>query len=90
MESFQLLKSEEKMGREEDLLFDQQVQDVKEWWASPRYKGIKRPYSPEDVVGKRGSFQQVYSSSLMAQKLFDLLKAKATMGEPVHTRASTQ
>ncbi|MCJ1462442.1 hypothetical protein MMC07_001043 [Pseudocyphellaria aurata] len=84
-EKFQLLKTEMKVGREEDLLFDQQVQDVKEWWASPRYEGIKRPYSPEDVVSKRGSLQQRYPSSVMARKLFDLLKAKAAAGEPVHT-----
>lgn len=89
-EIFQLLKTEEKAGREEDLLFDQQVQDVKEWWASPRYESIKRPYSAEDVVSKRGSLQQVYPSSLMARKLFNLLKAKAAVGEPVHTSASIQ
>lgn len=89
-EKFQLLKPEKKVGREEDLLFDQQVQDVKEWWASPRYEGIIRPYSPADVVSKRGSLQQRYPSSVMARKLFDLLKAKAAAGEPVHTSASTQ
>lgn len=89
-ENFHLLKTENKKGREEDLLFDRQVQDVKEWWASPRYEGIKRPYSPEDVVSKRGSLQQIYPSCLMARKLFDLLKAKARVGEPVHTSASTQ
>ncbi|MCJ1422328.1 hypothetical protein MMC29_000208 [Sticta canariensis] len=84
-ENFHLLKTESKAGRAEDLLFDQQVQDVKQWWASPRYEGIKRSYSPEDVVSKRGSLQQVYPSSLMARKLFDLLKAKSAVGEPVHT-----
>lgn len=89
-EDFQLLRTEKKLGREEDLLFDQQVQDVEEWWASPRFEGVKRRYSAEDVVSKRGSLQQVYASSLMARKLFDLLKAKAAVGEPVHTSASTQ
>lgn len=89
-EEFQLLRTEKKLGREEDLLFDQQVQDVEKWWASPRFEGIKRRYSAEDVVSKRGSLQQVYPSSLMSRKLFDLLKAKAAVGEPVHTSASTQ
>lgn len=84
-EDFQLLRTEKKLGREEDLLFDQQVQDVEKWWASPRFEGIKRRYSAEDVVSKRGSLQQVYPSSLMSRKLFDLLKAKAAVGEPVHT-----
>ena len=58
-----------------------------DWWASPRYKGIKRPYSAEDVVSKRGALQQSYPSSLMARKLFNLLEERAAKGEPVHTSA---
>lgn len=60
---------------------------MRDWWASPRYKGIKRPYSAEDVVSKRGALQQTYPSSLMARKLFNLLEEKAAKGEPVHTSA---
>lgn len=86
-EHFQLLSTEEKAGPGEDALFDRQVEDVKKWWASPRYEGIKRPYSPEDVVIKRGSLQQIYPSSLMARKLFNLLKARALLGKPIHTSA---
>lgn len=86
-EHFQLLSTEEKAGPGEDALFDRQVEDVKKWWASPRYEGIKRPYSPEDVVIKRGSLQQIYPSSLMARKLFNLLKTRALLGKPIHTSA---
>lgn len=88
-DSFQLLPEASKAGQAEDALFDEQVQAVKDWWASPRYKGIKRPYSAEDVVSKRGSLQQSYPSSLMARKLFNLLEERAAKGEPVHTSAST-
>lgn len=84
-DSFQLLSTEDKAGDAEDILFKQQVEDVKKWWASPRYKGIKRPYTPEDVVSKRGTLQQVYPSSIMARKLFDLLAERAAEGKPVHT-----
>lgn len=86
-DSFQLLPEASKAGRAEDALFDEQVQAVKDWWASPRYKGIKRPYSAEDVVSKRGALQQSYPSSLMARKLFNLLEERAAKGEPVHTSA---
>lgn len=86
-EHFQQLSTEEKAGLGEDALFDRQVEDVKNWWASPRYEGIKRPYRAEDVVIKRGSLQQIYPSSLMARKLFNLLKARASLGEPIHTSA---
>lgn len=86
--SYQLLSTNDKAGTSEDALFTEQVAQVNEWWASPRYKGIKRPYSAEDVVSKRGTLQQVYPSSLMARKLFNLLEEKAANGEPVHTSKS--
>ncbi len=84
-DSYQLLPTAEKSGAAEDALFNQEVENVKQWWASPRYEGIQRPYSAEDVVSKRGTLQQTYPSSLMARKLFNLLKEKAAAGEPVHT-----
>ncbi|KAK3215284.1 hypothetical protein GRF29_19g2764700, partial [Pseudopithomyces chartarum] len=84
-DSFQLLPEASKAGQAEDALFEEQVQQVRDWWASPRYKGIKRPYSAEDVVSKRGALQQTYPSSLMARKLFNLFEERAAKGEPVHT-----
>ncbi|GAB7334366.1 hypothetical protein MBLNU13_g06380t1 [Cladosporium sp. NU13] len=83
-DAFQLLSTEEKASAEDDI-FNAQVQQVRDWWASPRYEGIKRPYSAETVVSKRGSLQQVYPSSLMARKLFNLLEERAKEGKPVHT-----
>lgn len=84
-DSYQLLPTTAKAGDAEDALFAQQVRDVQSWWSSPRYEGIKRPYSAEDVVSKRGSLQQIYPSSIMARKLFNLLEERAAEGKPVHT-----
>ena len=84
-DEYQLLPTSQKAGFAEDTLFEQQVRDVQKLWDSPRYEGIKRPYSAQDVVSKRGALQQVYPSSLMARKLFNLFKLKAAAGEPVHT-----
>ena len=84
-DAYQLLSTAEKAGAAEDELYNQQVRDVQAWWRSPRYEGIKRPYSAEDVVSKRGSLQQTYPSSLMARKLFNLLNERAAAGQPVHT-----
>ncbi|KXL50395.1 hypothetical protein M433DRAFT_61354 [Acidomyces richmondensis BFW] len=83
-DSFQLLPESSKPDAE-DAIFNEQVKQVQAWWASPRYAGIKRPYSAEDVVSKRGTLQQLYPSSLMARKLFDLLETRAKAGQPVHT-----
>ncbi|MCJ1250390.1 hypothetical protein MMC30_007618 [Trapelia coarctata] len=84
-DAYQLLPESGKAGAAEDALFEQQVRDVQQWWASERYRGIKRPYSAEDVVSKRGALQQTYPSSLMARKLFNLFRDRAAKGEPVHT-----
>ena len=83
-DAFQLL-SESKKTSAEDALFQEQLQQVQTWWASNRYKGIKRPYTAEDVVSKRGALQQTYPSSLMARKLFNLFHERAAEGKPVHT-----
>lgn len=84
-DAFQLLPESAKPASE-DALFAAQVDEVKRWWAGDRFKGIKRPYSAEDVVDKRGTLQQTYPSSLMARKLFNLFRERAAQGEPVHTR----
>lgn len=84
-DSYQLLSTAEKAGAAEDALYEQQIKAVEEWWASPRYEGIKRPYTAEDVVSKRGALQQSYPNSLMARKLFNLLEERAAEGKPVHT-----
>lgn len=86
-DAFQLLSTADKAGAAEDALYEQQIKDVEAWWKSPRFEGIKRPYSAADVVSKRGSLQQTYPSSLMARKLFNLLNERAAEGKPVHTSA---
>ncbi|KAF3941674.1 hypothetical protein ABW19_dt0208029 [Dactylella cylindrospora] len=70
---------------EEDAKFKADVEEVEKWWASPRYKGIKRTYSAADVVSKRGTLPQSYPSSHQAKKLFSLLSERAKEGKPAHT-----
>ncbi|TQS35135.1 hypothetical protein Golomagni_04452 [Golovinomyces magnicellulatus] len=84
-DDFQLLPEQEKTGAAEDELYKKQVKDVTAWWASPRFEGIKRSYSATDVVSKRGSQLQVYPSSVMARKLFNLVKEREAVGKPIHT-----
>jgi len=66
--------------------FKKACEEVQAWFDSPRFKGIKRPYGPDSVVSKRGSLPvQPPTSSLMADKLFNILTEKAKKGEPLHT-----
>ncbi|KAF2722201.1 isocitrate lyase and phosphorylmutase [Polychaeton citri CBS 116435] len=83
-DAFQLLPESQKLDSIRSV-YNDEVRLVQEWWQSTRFKGIKRPYSAEDVVSKRGTLQQTYPSSLMARKLFNLLEERVKAGKPVHT-----
>ncbi|KAF5005768.1 hypothetical protein FDECE_7810 [Fusarium decemcellulare] len=84
-DAFQLLPESQKPGEAEDRLHEATVKEIEAWWASPRYEGIKRPYSAEDVASKRGTQKIQYPSSVMAQKLFNLVREREAKGEPIHT-----
>ncbi|KAJ2978397.1 hypothetical protein NUW58_g7510 [Xylaria curta] len=87
-DSFQLLPEAQKAGAAEDALYESQIKDVEAWWSTPRFAGIKRPYTAADVVSKRGSQMQNYPSSVMARKLFNLIKEREATGQPIHTSTS--
>lgn len=89
-ESFQLLPESSKPGAAEDALFEEQVREVEAWWATERYAGVRRPYSAADVVSKRGTLVQSYPSSVMARKLWKLIKEREKEGKPVHTSESLE
>ncbi|ODQ65810.1 isocitrate lyase [Nadsonia fulvescens var. elongata DSM 6958] len=57
----------------EQKAFEQQVQEIQQWWSQPRWSKTKRIYSAEDIARKRGSIKVEYASSLQAQKLYSLL-----------------
>ncbi|KAL7947588.1 methylisocitrate lyase [Trichoderma barbatum] len=84
-DAYQLLPEAQKAGQAEDALYEAQVKEIEEWWASPRYAGIRRPYSAADVASKRGSQFIKYPSSVMATKLFNLIRERESKGEPLHT-----
>jgi isocitrate lyase len=87
-DAYQLLPESQKTGPAEDALYEAQVKEIEEWWASPRFAGIRRPYSAADVASKRGSQFFKYPSSVMATKLFNLIREREAKGEPLHTSKS--
>ncbi|KAG6142658.1 hypothetical protein E4U12_002953 [Claviceps purpurea] len=84
-DSFQLLPESQKAGDAEDALYESQLSEVEAWWSTPRYAGIKRPYSAADVVSKRGTQKISYPSSVMASKLFNLIQERRSNGKTIHT-----
>ncbi|KAI9204571.1 isocitrate lyase [Polychytrium aggregatum] len=64
--------------RQEQQYFDQEVAQMTQWWSSPRFAQVKRPYTAEEVVAKRGTLHQSYASNDQAKKLWSvLMKHKA-------------
>ncbi|WP_042012613.1 isocitrate lyase [Aeromonas fluvialis] len=61
---------------------EQQIQAIeKDWAQNPRWKGIKRGYSAEDVVNLRGSLQPVHTLAQRgADKLWELIHGDAKKG----------
>ena len=53
----------------------EQIQKLeKDWLENPRWNGIKRPYSAEEVLKLRGSYQLDYTvAKLMSEKLWEKL-----------------
>lgn len=71
---------------EEAAQFEARTKEMAEFFAQPRFAGIKRPYTPESVASKQGSLPVTpLPSSLLADKLFNLLTVRANEGKPIHT-----
>ncbi|KAJ2716253.1 isocitrate lyase 1, partial [Coemansia sp. D1744] len=69
----------------EEARFREQVEQVKKWWQSPRFRGISRPYTAESIVSKRGSVQPSYLSDLQARKVFALFEQHFARNTQSHT-----
>jgi isocitrate lyase len=56
--------------------FDQQVEAVKEWFASPRFAGIVRLYSPREVAEQQGTILNDYAiARRTAEEFYALLRS---------------
>ncbi|KAH7922042.1 isocitrate lyase and phosphorylmutase [Leucogyrophana mollusca] len=65
--------------------FQAEVAEVEQWFKSPRFARVKRPYTAAQVVAKRGTIPIKYPSDLQGKKLFALLSEHAKNGTPSHT-----
>lgn len=54
--------------------FNNEVNEIKKWWSSPRWKNTKRVYSPEDIASRRGTIKVPQASSQQADKLYKMLQ----------------
>ncbi|SCV70860.1 BQ2448_3622 [Microbotryum intermedium] len=72
---------------EEEADFAAQTQQIQEWFDSPRFKNLKRPYSASLVASKRGTqpISPLHPSNISAKKLFAALERASQHGRPLHT-----
>lgn len=71
---------------EEAKEFSERTSDVAAYFASPRFKNIRRPYDAAAVASKQGSLPVLPTpTNLLADKLFGILSKAAAEGKPVHT-----
>lgn len=61
------------------------VEAVKQWWTSPRFRYTKRPYKAEDIVQKRGTIKIEYPSNVQAKKLWGILEKRFPEGTASQT-----
>ncbi|KAF5382768.1 hypothetical protein D9615_002937 [Tricholomella constricta] len=69
----------------ERAVFAHEVAQVEQWWKSPRFARVKRPYTAAEVVAKRGTLPIQYPSNVQAKKLWGSLTEHAKRGTPSHT-----
>ncbi|KZT42664.1 isocitrate lyase [Sistotremastrum suecicum HHB10207 ss-3] len=65
--------------------FQSEVKQVEQWWKSPRFARVRRPYTAAQVVSKRGTLPISYPSNEMGKKLWRVLEKHAQQGTPSHT-----
>ena len=61
---------------DEEVAFQMEVAAVKDWWRNPRWRHMKRPFTAEQIVAKRGNLKIQYPSNDQAKKLWGILEER--------------
>ncbi len=69
-------------------IFEEQVAEMRRWFESPRFKGIRRLYTPREVVEQRGTIRNEYTVArdtaaafhARLRELFDSRKCMTSFG----------
>lgn len=65
--------------------YQQDIDEIKAWWAKDHKKHLLRPYSAEEVASFRNSIKVDYFSSIQARKLWKTLNESRHKQEPIMT-----
>lgn len=77
----------------EEMAFTSQVTEMEKWWSSPRFVGIQRPYTAEQICGARGNLTVPYAGDTLSKKLWSILEERTKVssvqyGVAAHTIGS--
>lgn len=75
------------MGEELNYLASQ-ITEIDAWFASDRFRGVRRNWDGAKIATLRGTLVEKYPSDLQAQKLFALFSQRFKERLPVHTIGS--
>ncbi|KAI9711372.1 MAG: isocitrate lyase 1 [Candelaria pacifica] len=70
---------------QEDRIYDDDVNAVKQWWTDSRWRYTRRPFTAEQIVAKRGNLKIQYPSNIMSKKLWNIVEAGFHNGEASFT-----
>eukprot|EP00475_Leptophrys_vorax_P003076 TRINITY_DN1178_c0_g1_i1.p1 TRINITY_DN1178_c0_g1~~TRINITY_DN1178_c0_g1_i1.p1 ORF type:complete len:547 (+),score=143.35 TRINITY_DN1178_c0_g1_i1:123-1763(+) len=70
---------------DEDAWFAQEVDSIKRWWQSDRFRNVTRTYAAEDVARYRSPLNTTYASDLMAKKAWSMFEELAAKFQYSHT-----
>lgn len=64
----------------EDAQYQQEVQEVKQWWSGPRWRYTRRTFTAEEIVAKRGNLKITYPSNSQSKKLWNIVEDRFKVG----------
>lgn len=70
---------------DEDTRLRQVADEIRQWWATPRFKRIQRPYTAEEVAALRGNLTLNTPSHFFSRKLHAMLTEAQQKGTFHHT-----
>jgi isocitrate lyase len=58
----------------EEQKYQQEVDEVKQWWQDSRWRHTKRAFTADQIVSKRGTLKIQYPGNAMSKKVWNILE----------------
>jgi len=60
----------------EEQRYQQEVNDIKQWWSDSRWRYTKRPYTADQIAQKRGNILIEHPQNKMSKKLWNIVEQR--------------